>query len=106
MTRIIFCIAILCTTACALDEIETSTGEQAGSNLQGSNLQGVGMQGSNLQGMTLQGFFFAGATLGSATLSNVRVERGELVAEPGIGQFVRRARFGEQLAPAGAATAA
>jgi hypothetical protein len=27
----------------------------------------------------------------------VLVEGGELVAEPGIGQFVKRARFGEQL---------
>jgi dihydropyrimidinase len=31
------------------------------------------------------------------------VEGGELVARPGIGQFVRRARFGEQLSPAPAA---
>ena len=37
---------------------------------------------------------------------NVLVEGGQLVAEPGIGQFVSRARFGEQLAPAtGAVTA-
>ena len=37
---------------------------------------------------------------------NVLVEDGELVAEPGIGQFVSRARFGEQLAPTrGAVTA-
>ena len=28
---------------------------------------------------------------------NVIVDGGEVVAEPGIGQFVRRARFGEQL---------
>ena len=28
---------------------------------------------------------------------NVLVEGGELVAEPGIGQFVKRARFGQQL---------
>jgi dihydropyrimidinase len=35
---------------------------------------------------------------------NVIVERDELVAEPGTGQFVRRARFGEQLAPATAIT--
>jgi dihydropyrimidinase len=31
---------------------------------------------------------------------NVLVENGELVAEPGIGQFVRRAKFGEELKPA------
>ena len=30
---------------------------------------------------------------------NVIVEGGELVAEPGIGQFVARARFGEELRP-------
>ncbi|MBX5473436.1 MAG: dihydropyrimidinase [Thermoleophilia bacterium] len=32
----------------------------------------------------------------------VLVENGELVASPGVGRFVRRARFGEQLAPTGA----
>ena len=37
---------------------------------------------------------------------NVLVENDELVARPGIGQFVKRARFGEQLAPAGRAVAA
>ncbi|MGH3093385.1 MAG: dihydropyrimidinase, partial [Gaiellaceae bacterium] len=31
----------------------------------------------------------------------VIVENVELVAEPGAGQFVKRARFGEQLSPAG-----
>jgi dihydropyrimidinase len=36
---------------------------------------------------------------------NVLVENGELVATPGTGQFVRRARFGEELAAAGATTA-
>jgi hypothetical protein len=33
------------------------------------------------------------------------VEGDELVAEPGIGQFVRRAKFGEELKPAPLATA-
>ena len=33
----------------------------------------------------------------------VLVENDQLVAEPGIGQFVRRARFGEELKPAAAA---
>jgi dihydropyrimidinase len=36
---------------------------------------------------------------------NVLVENGELVASPGIGQFVKRARFGEELAPAPTAVA-
>jgi len=31
---------------------------------------------------------------------NVLVEGGELVAKPGLGQFIRRAKFGEELRPA------
>jgi hypothetical protein len=27
------------------------------------------------------------------------VENGELLAQPGVGQFVKRARFGEELSP-------
>jgi hypothetical protein len=30
----------------------------------------------------------------------VLVENGELVAQPGVGQFVARAKFGEELKPA------
>ena len=37
---------------------------------------------------------------------NVLVENDELVAQPGIGQFVRRARFGEELRAAAAAAVA
>jgi dihydropyrimidinase len=36
---------------------------------------------------------------------NVLVEGGELVAEPGIGQFVARAKFGQELKPEAVATA-
>jgi dihydropyrimidinase len=36
---------------------------------------------------------------------NVLVENDELVAKPGIGQFVKRARFGDELKPAALATA-
>ena len=36
----------------------------------------------------------------------VLVENDELVAEPGIGRFVKRAKFGEELKPAAAAAAA
>jgi dihydropyrimidinase len=36
---------------------------------------------------------------------NVLVENDELVATPGIGQFVKRARFGEELASSRAAIA-
>ena len=35
----------------------------------------------------------------------VLVENGELDASPGIGQFVKRARFGEELRPERAAVA-
>ena len=37
---------------------------------------------------------------------NVLVENDELVAQPGVGQFVKRARFGEELRPAAAAAVA
>lgn len=33
---------------------------------------------------------------------NVLVENGDLVAEPGVGQFVERAAFGQELLPAAA----
>ena len=36
---------------------------------------------------------------------NVLVDGGELVASPGIGQYVARARFGQELKPARAAVA-
>jgi dihydropyrimidinase len=36
----------------------------------------------------------------------VIVENDELVAQPGAGQFIRRARFGEELTPAPALRAA
>ena len=36
---------------------------------------------------------------------NVLVENGELVAKPGIGQYVKRAKFGQELAGTGAAVA-
>jgi hypothetical protein len=61
----------------------TASIEQQGANLQGANLQGANLQGANLQGMNLQGILVAGATLAGAPLDNVRVERGEVVAEQG-----------------------
>ncbi len=89
MNRRVYRVLTVCVTAlfaslyaCAAVE-ETSTAEQAGSNLQGSNLQGSNLQGSNLQGMTLLGFLVEGASLHSEPLTNLRVEHGELVAEQG-----------------------
>jgi hypothetical protein len=60
-----------------------SVGQQAIMENQGTQLQGVQLQGGQVQGMTLVGFQYAGATLGDAALANVRVERGELVADSG-----------------------
>jgi hypothetical protein len=82
----ITCIAALCAPSCTTDAIETSTREQAslelqGTELQGTELQGTELQGTELQGMSMQGFQFAGATLGGVALANLRVERGEVVAE-------------------------
>ena len=37
---------------------------------------------------------------------NVLVENDELVARPGIGEFIKRAKFGEELKPAALAGAA
>jgi hypothetical protein len=70
-------------SVCACDLGETSTTEQDGMTLQGRELQGMTLQGMTLQGMRMEGFRIADATLGSAPLTNLRVERGELVAEQG-----------------------
>ena len=77
-TRSLVYGAALGMALCGCEVAKTSTIEQAGINLQGINLQGV-----NLQGMNLQGFRTAGATLSGSALDNVRVERGEVVAELG-----------------------
>ena len=92
MKYCISCITALYASACASEV--TTTDEQAGpqlqstprvqqqgTQLQGTQMQGTQMQGTQMQGMGLQGFLFAGATLGDDALMNLRVERGELVAE-------------------------
>ena len=77
MTRFyITCVLALCASYCTAGVIDTSTSEQAGIQLQGIQLQGI-----QLQGMTMQGFQFAGATLNGVALVNLRVQRGELIAE-------------------------
>ncbi len=80
--------AALGLAACACNAVETSgpetsSAEQAEINTQGVRLQGVRLQGVRLQGMNLLGIRFDGATLSGAALDNVRVERGEVVAEQG-----------------------
>jgi hypothetical protein len=69
---------------CACEVAQTSSIEQPGVNMQGVNMQGVNMQGVNMQGMNLLGYRSAGARLSGAALDNVRVERGEVVAELGL----------------------
>lgn len=82
MTRFcIICVAALCASYCAPEVVETSTGDQAGTNQQGAQLQGTSLQGTTLQDTTLLGFQFDGATLGGGALVNLRVQQGELVAE-------------------------
>jgi ADYC domain len=80
MTRhyITWCAA-LCLSGCTSQA--ESINQQAIMENQGTQLQGIQLQGTQVQGMTMQGFQFAGATLGGAALVNVRVEKGELVAE-------------------------
>jgi hypothetical protein len=87
MMRFHICCATLCLTlgACAVEPaaVSTSNTEQAGMTLQGMTLQGMTLQGMTLQGMNMQGILVDGATLGGRSLANVRVERGEVVAERG-----------------------
>jgi hypothetical protein len=60
-------------------------------------MQGMTMQGTLLQGMTMQGMSLDGATLSGDALGNVRVERGELVAERGSITLRGTALVGVQL---------
>jgi len=83
-----------CLGACTIDEPETSTVDQYGMNMQGMNMQGMNMQGMNMQGMNMQGMNMQGFLLDDAVIGNnqslddVRVERGEVIAERG-GQTLR-----------------
>jgi hypothetical protein len=68
------------------EEPSTSTIEQEGRKQQGRKQQGRKQQGRNMQGVDLEGrsllgFRYATATLDGAALANLRVEKGELVAE-------------------------
>jgi ADYC domain-containing protein len=82
MTKLYICrVATLCAFFCACEAVGTSTAEQPGTTMQGTTMQGTTMQGTTMQGMSMLGFQFDGATLGKNALVNVRVERGELIAE-------------------------
>src|SRR3954469_22135790 len=73
--------AALCASACSSPPERSSAEDQELWQQQGPALQGVLLQGSQAANMTLVGFQFDGATLNGAALSNVRIEKGELVAE-------------------------
>ncbi|HEU4729958.1 MAG TPA: ADYC domain-containing protein [Kofleriaceae bacterium] len=73
-------IMVLCVSACS-SELARHADQQPIMQQQGTELQGIVLQGAQLQGTTLQGFRFAGATLNGAALDNLRLVKGELVAE-------------------------
>jgi hypothetical protein len=82
-------VALVVLAGCAVEDEApeaVSTVEQHGINMQGINMQGINMQGINMQGINMQGINMQGFALGNATLSgaslaNLRVVKGELVAE-------------------------
>jgi hypothetical protein len=80
LRRILLCSVALLAPACA-SEVQTTITTQADMPLQGTQLQGMPLLGTQLQGMTMVGFQFSGATLNGSALVNVRIEKGELVAE-------------------------
>lgn len=89
MTRSHVCWAILGMALCSCDVVETSTTEQDLANEQGISMQGISMQGISMQGMNLLGFRVDNATLSGEPLGNVRVQKGEVVADRSDGSTVR-----------------
>jgi hypothetical protein len=73
-------IAALCLTACSAEPAQ-GIDEQPVMTQQGTELQGVTLLGTQLQGMIMKGFRFAGATFNGAALVNLRLDKGELIAE-------------------------
>ncbi|MDX2089754.1 MAG: ADYC domain-containing protein [Kofleriaceae bacterium] len=72
-------VALVMLCGCGVDDEAAeavSTVEQHGINMQGINMQGI-----NMQGINMQGFALGNATLAGASLANLRVVKGELVAE-------------------------
>jgi ADYC domain len=78
----VICVA-LCAFSCSTEVVETSENAQFTLREQGIQLQGIQLQGIQLQGMRMLGFQFANATLNGIALQNLRVDKGELVAEQG-----------------------
>jgi hypothetical protein len=79
----IYTVAALVISFCACEAVETSTAEQPGISMQGISMQGISMQGISMQGMRMLGFQVDAATLGGAPLTNLRVYRGEVIAQRG-----------------------
>jgi len=77
-------LSILCAFAysCAVSE-DVSTGDQLSTQSNGSNFNGIHLNGSNFNGMNMVGFMATGAKKGTSDLTDLRVWRGELIAEQG-----------------------
>jgi hypothetical protein len=73
-------IFALCVSACTAD-VTQHTEQQPIMQQQAASLHGIVLQGMQTQGMTMHGFKFAGATLNGAPLVNLRLDKGELIAE-------------------------
>jgi hypothetical protein len=73
-------IAALCLAACAAD-LAHDIDEQPVAMQQDAALHGTLLLGTQLQGMTMKGFRFASATRNGTALVNLRIDKGELVAE-------------------------
>jgi hypothetical protein len=74
---------MLAATLSACGVTDTSDIAQPVVQEQGIQLQGIQLQGIQLQGMQMLGINVVGATLSGDPLQNVRVERGEVVAQHG-----------------------
>ena len=72
---------LLSVAACASQPVETAVETQTEMRLQGTQLQGIQLLGTQLQNMTIVGFQLTGATFNGAALDNLRLDKGELVAE-------------------------
>jgi hypothetical protein len=85
MTRyFVIRLAALCLAACSAElvpEPEPDVGEQPIMTQQGTAMDGLLLQGTQLQDKFIRGFRFSGATLNGAPLVNLRLVKGELLAE-------------------------
>lgn len=78
--RTVLRIAALWLAACSAEPAH-DIDQQPVMTQQGTELHGLLPHGSQLQGKTIEGFRFAGATLNGSPLVNLRIDKGELIAE-------------------------